>query len=90
MRIYEQIETSLSELEEDHTKLTEESAWEKAKIKRCVTRDNLTVYSKTFDFQFERHSGGSGDKMRGASETSGGGRDQDAGQKGEAKIFPVN
>ena len=34
VRIYEQIETSLSELEENHTKLTEESAWEKAKVKR--------------------------------------------------------
>ena len=35
VRIYEQIETSLSELEENHNKLTEESAWEKVKIKRC-------------------------------------------------------
>ena len=34
VRIYEQIETSLSELEESHTKLTEESAGEKVKIKR--------------------------------------------------------
>ena len=34
VRIYEQIETSLSELEENHNKLTEESAWEKVKIKR--------------------------------------------------------
>ena len=36
VRIYEQIETSLSELEENHNKLTEESAWEKVKIKRWV------------------------------------------------------
>ena len=41
VRIYEQIETSLSELEEDHTKLTEESAWEKAKVKRC---GQLTIF----------------------------------------------
>ena len=34
VRIYEQIETSLSELEENHNKLTEESAWEKVKIKQ--------------------------------------------------------
>ena len=34
VRIYEQIETSLSELEENHNKLSEESAWEKVKIKR--------------------------------------------------------
>ena len=37
VRIYEQIETSLSELEENHNKLTEESAWEKVKIKRWVS-----------------------------------------------------
>ena len=36
VRIYEQIETSLSELEENHNKLTEESAGEKVKIKRWV------------------------------------------------------
>ena len=41
VRIYEQIETSLSELEENHSKLTEESAWEKAKIKRFGTLENL-------------------------------------------------
>ena len=34
VRVYEQIETSLSELEENHNKLSEESAWEKVKIKR--------------------------------------------------------
>ena len=34
--IYKQFETSLSELEENHNKLSEESAWEKVKIKRWV------------------------------------------------------
>jgi len=42
VRIYEQIETSLSELEENHNKLTEESAWEKVKIKSLsVTVETL-------------------------------------------------
>ena len=44
VRIYEQIETSLSELEEDHSKLTEESAWEKAKIKRWGRQFMVHIY----------------------------------------------
>ena len=45
VRIYEQIETSLSELEENHNKLTEESAWEKVKIKRWVIVSLLFIVS---------------------------------------------
>ena len=44
VRIYEQIETSLSELEESHTKLTEESAGEKVKIKRWENCQRFVGY----------------------------------------------
>ena len=63
VRIYEQIETSLSELEENHNKLTEESAWEKVKIKRWVIVSLQVSYCEPFNFQFERDCGDSGEQV---------------------------
>ena len=82
VRIYEQIETSLSELEENHTKLTEESAWEKAKVKRWGMLWHFLQFGKHLhNFQFEWHCGDPGEQVWGASEASWGGWDKDAGQK---------
>ena len=63
VRIYEQIETSLSDLEENHSKLTEESAWEKVKIKRWGELIYSLIYCEPHNFQFERDCGDSGEQV---------------------------